>query len=333
MAGCGGGTGTGNGNGGTASPDMSINLSNLSDMASQAPEGSLGESCKNDSDCGGVGLTCTLPTANDPVFGGGPANGYCTKSCSKDGDCPSGGVCLQDHAGSHGTCVLTCKQGPTLVHLNDPITDMSKCNARVDVACTEIAPGRFACIPLCGADSQCPMGMHCDPRAATCVGTPHAGLANGKACDPQAATDPCAGTCTTLPSGAENVSICSQPCVLGVDPANAPTPTLWTACGGLQNGLCAFLVQREGAGDSGTCANACSKQDDCDNPKFFCFAVNGLTGKNGITNGWCFGATPCPNGDLDCMGFGSCVMTTYGPECLSKQFPLGSAGAGDGGMH
>jgi hypothetical protein len=121
--------------------------------------------------------------------------------------------------------------------------------------------------------------------------------------------------------------------VIGNDPT-ATSPTAWTDCGGITKGLCAYLdPTTEGFGDQGFCTNACKKQDDCDNPNFWCYAITNLTGKFGITNGWCFGGAPCPNGDSDCtaaQSLGTCVQTAYGPQCLSAQFPLGSA-APDGG--
>jgi hypothetical protein len=305
--------------------------------------GNLGAACTQDSDCGGGGITCTLPTANDPVFGGGPANGYCTKSCTKDGDCGASGACLTDPTGGMGRCVLTCTQGPALMHINDPIMDNSKCLARPDVACEQLSMTQSACVPLCGSDSQCPNGMHCDPRAAVCVQAANPGLANGKTCDPNpdGGAPACAGQCLTIGLGsspdAGTASVCSQGCVLGVDPLTMNLPTKWTACGGIQNGLCSYLASGVGAGDEGACTNACSKQDDCNNPNFFCFGIRGITGANGITNGWCFSATRCPNGNADCTANGfpgsTCAQTAYGPECISTQFPLGSAAPpSDGGV-
>jgi hypothetical protein len=121
------------------------------------------------------------------------------------------------------------------------------------------------------------------------------------------------------------VDVCSQACELGVDPATVNTPTARTACGGIKNGICAIAEVDKGAGDQGFCTKACNKQDDCLNPDSFCYAVPNLTGTNGITNGWCFGGTACPNGNADCTANGfpgsTCAMTAYGPQCLSAQFP------------
>lgn len=308
--------------------------------ADAAAAGNLGAACAQNSDCGGGGLTCTLPTANDPVFGGGPVNGYCSKTCLMDSDCPSNGACLLDAAtGTHGTCVLTCTQGPALTSINNPINDTSKCLARADVACAQVGQTEFVCLPVCGDDSQCPSGLHCDPAATVCVMTPNTGIANGQPC--VANSNTCAGLCLTIGLGGDagTASICTSPCELGDPPATADTPSAWTACGGVTKGLCAYSTSTEGAGDQGFCTNSCLKQDDCDNPDFFCYAITNLTGTTGIPNGWCFGGTSCPNGNSDCTAHGfpgsTCVQTAYGPQCISAQFPLGSAapdaGAPDGG--
>jgi hypothetical protein len=119
--------------------------------------------------------------------------------------------------------------------------------------------------------------------------------------------------------------------VLGGDSPFTTTPS----CGGLTNGICIYSQQGEGAGDVGFCANACSKQDDCQFPAFTCFALQGLTGAmGGVPNGFCLPGTACPNGMSDCaMLTGStCTMTADGPLCLDSMFPLGS-GALDGGTN
>jgi hypothetical protein len=296
----------------------------------------LGATCAADADCGGAPLKCTTPTAKDPVFGGGPANGYCTLPCMTDGDCGSTGLCLTDTNGMNGTCVSSCSQGPMLQHINDPIMDTTKCQARPDVACTMVSMTQAACLPVCGEDSQCPSGMHCDPRAAVCVTTASTGFTNGKVCDADAGTPQCAGVCLVVGLGPDAgvASICSSQCVLGADPNTAQTPAAWTDCGGVKNGLCAYLSQNEGAGDLGSCTNACLTQDDCPHPDFWCYGITGITGTGTIKNGWCFSGTPCPGGNADCTANGfpgsTCAMTTYGPQCVSAQFPLGSA-AVDGG--
>jgi hypothetical protein len=300
--------------------------------------GNLGAACTADSDCGGGGLMCTLPTTNEPVFGGGPANGYCTKPCLADSDCTASGLCLQSAPNTSGLCVLACQEGPALQSLNDPISDPSKCSARPDVACGPTPPSNaLGCLPTCSSDTQCPNGLHCDPYEAECVATVNTGLPAGKRCDANAnpgAAGSCAGDCISLgiAGDAGTDFICSQQCVLGSDPALV-SPLTWTACGGITNGLCLFPPSLgAGPGDLAFCAVACTGQDGCANPDLFCLPITGLTGTPGIPNGFCLPPIPCPHGPADCAQSPgtTCTTTAYGPECLSTQFPLGSA-APDGG--
>jgi len=121
--------------------------------------------------------------------------------------------------------------------------------------------------------------------------------------------------------------MCSDTCVLGGD--------FEFDCGGLDQGLCAFLAQGSGPGDTGFCTEACTAQDQCQNPTFWCFK----TGLMGLTNGFCFGTSDCVT-DADCTGMGeTCIDTvTDGLKCLSDadgdhvpDFPLPSGGGGMGG--
>jgi hypothetical protein len=96
-------------------------------------------------------------------------------------------------------------------------------------------------------------------------------------------------------------------------------------CGGETKGLCAFSPMGNGAGDFGFCAPACLHQSDCQNPNFWCFPITNLTGTGPgeVPNGWCFGATACPNGASDCTAQAGtkCTQTSAGPFCLNPTFP------------
>jgi hypothetical protein len=200
AVGCGGGGSPGTG-GSTTTTSHSTTLTHTtssSNSTTTTAAGNLGGICAMDSDCGGGGLTCALPTATIPAFGGGPANGYCTKSCTADTDCGSAGLCVTDANGANGTCVATCTETPLPANTNplNMLSDPTKCNERSDVACFALSMTQFACIPLCGEDSQCPTGLHCDPRGGVCVTTPTTGQAMGTECVPPASggTDPCAAS-------------------------------------------------------------------------------------------------------------------------------------------
>lgn len=278
--------------------------------------GPLGQGCAADADCGG--LTCIKPSDSIPALGGGgPAGGYCSTTCVTISDCPAGAsACITDANGMNGVCVLGCDLGPSLMYINDDLDPM-KCYGRDDVRCNALDQVTNACVPTCGSDSQCPAPRVCDPRVGACVDKANVGKAAGAKCDPMAMPPECAGLCVTFGGGA---TACSSACVLGAiggDILNSPN------CGGITNGICGYLSQGYGAGDVGFCAPACTAHDQCQNPTFWCYGVGGLTGTS-IQNGFCFGATPCPNGQANCQFGGTCTMTAYGPFCIDTQFPLTS---------
>jgi hypothetical protein len=281
----------------------------------------LGIGCTADGDCG-PGLTCLTPEGKTPAFlTGGPANGYCSKDCATDDDCPGNtSLCFGAAGGQKGVCLLTCDLGPELMFLDDPL-DPEKCHGRDDVRCAAVSNTITACMPTCGKDDQCPAGRVCDPRTAFCVDKANTGLASGSKCDPMAQTPECAGVCVNFSGGTTS---CSSPCALGGDITD---PTAVADCGGLEKGLCVYSPTGNGAGDFGFCAPGCSLQSDCQNTDFWCFGVGGLTG-SAVDNGFCFGATPCPVGQSDCKSTNAavkCTTTKYGPFCVDTTFPLGDA--------
>jgi hypothetical protein len=321
-------TTTTTGTGGTTPSGATTTSSSGGGSAASA---NLGLACATNSDCG-AGLTCYPATTDDPVFLGGPANGYCSGPCAEDSDCPSDGRCYGAGGSSAGRCLLGCVTGPGLKQIDDPIASDGKCHARADVVCSPIDSTGIVsgCLPLCGEDSQCPAGRHCDPQAGVCVVTPATGSPTGSACDPSAATSPCAGSCVGLDTADGGIEgLCTTPCVLGgVVPLSADPN-----CGGVANGLCLYAEQGYGAGDLGFCAPACASQDACGFPAYWCFPVSGLTGADGgVPNGYCSPGTPCPNGGSDCASLAgtTCAQTIDGPWCLSGEFPLGKASP-DGG--
>ena len=183
---------------------------------------SIGIACASDTDCG-AGLTCIAATATDPIFLGGPANGYCSASCMADSDCPGSGAMCYTGANTTGpgNCVLSCTLGPQLKYLNDDISSDSKCNERNDVRCQAIDMTTNICLPTCGEDSQCPTGRVCDPRSSVCVDMANTGLPAGSVCDPMATTPDCAGICVSFlaADGGAGPAICSETA------SSAATPT------------------------------------------------------------------------------------------------------------
>jgi Cys-rich repeat protein len=259
----------------------------------------IGATCDSDSDCGTDGR-CVLPSDDDPIFGGGPAGGYCTQDCTTNADCGAGNFCL-DQGGTQ-ECLLGCEIGPVLEFLDDPL-DPAKCLGREDVACRSVNATDTVCVPTCGDDSQCPAGRSCDPLSAVCVDMPNSGLPTGSACDPLG-TD-CAGVCIDLGTFAQ----CSTNCVLGGDLDGSD-------CGGLTEGLCIFSIAGSGAGDAAFCSPACATHAQCQMPFMSCFNI-------GLTDGYCFAPDPCPNGQADCTFPGTeCTTTPDGPLCLDSTYPL-----------
>lgn len=278
----------------------------------------LGDICTSDAECG-IDMKCIVSDKDDAILGGGPANGYCSKDCKGDADCPGAtSVCLTDQTGN-GICLRGCDLGkPSLMFLDDAL-DPNKCWGRDDVACTDIQMLSM-CLPLCGKDSQCDAGRKCDPRLGVCVDTPTAGLAMGAACDQM--NDQCAGFCLGINNAPKpNFTMCSQGCVIGGD--------IQEDCGGLNKGICAFAPQDVGAGDFAFCTAACKQHDDCQLPNMWCNDI-GLP-----TNGFCFGADDCMT-DAQCVNSmgqptgQKCTDTKFGKVCLDP-YPLGTAAPGTGG--
>ncbi len=271
--------------------------------------GLLAMECKSNADCG-PGLKCMTVKDNDPVLGGGPAGGYCTKACSSDADCLGGGSACLFGADGAGECFLGCLFGePQIMYLNDPL-DPDKCHGREDLRCEETPEGTTVCMPTCGSDAHC-AGRFCDPRSEVCVDAPSPGKALGAKCDPEAMVPECGGVCISFP-GLEPKTMCTSPCTLG---GEVPTDF---ECGGTAAGICLYALANSGVGDLAYCAQSCAQQDQCQAPDFFCFNINLPD------NGVCLEAMPCKTDD-DCESFDdTCVETKLGSYCMSEIYPLGT---------
>ena len=301
-------TGAGGNGGGTAATTTGVSVS----TTTGGGETSVGLACTNDSACGADGK-CIKASDDDVRFGGGPAGGYCTVSCTANDDCPgTDSLCVLDEDGA-GECLLGCTFGDPVLEFVDTALDEMKCHGREDLRCQTYGDSELTvCRPTCGTDAQCG-SLKCDPRLAVCVTTPTTGLADGTKCDPDAAD--CEGICVSFTDGQ---SMCSNWCVLGGELDG-------NDCGGLEGGLCTFRPTANGAGDYGFCTPGCSKQDDCQNPDFWCFS------NTFSTVGYCFGAADCPNGQSDCTSGNTCTDTEYGPLCLDPAIPFDGNGTGGGG--
>jgi len=346
IAGCDCGSDSGTDGGGaapggssTSSATASSSSSDASSSTGPVPDpGKLGAACETDMDCADmIPFQCVQVSDDDPAFHGGPAGGYCTKSCAEDADCPGvGSACLSARGG--GKCALGCTRGNPGGGALDPL-DPSKCHGRADVACTTLDTVKSpdVCMPACGEDAQCD-GRKCDPRFGVCVENPSTGDPIGTKCDPMAATPTCAGVCIALNTGD---ALCSQRCSFGGDvPIEASLD-----CGGIDVGICLFTTPNTGPGDSASCTGACAKHEDCNQDGvLYCFDYLG-TGMMG--HGFCANrATPCTTELAPCTGVddwpGSictkcsdgklrCLDPTYPPPGSATGGAGGGAGAGGGG--
>jgi len=231
------------------------------------PVGDMGKGCATNSDCTG-GLTCAAP-GTDSFGAGGPANGFCTKAC---GEADAGDVCgalnavcvnMNTDANPAPFCMPTCTFGS--------MDRATKCRGRDDVACAQLqdsAGGTLdVCVPLCGADVDCPTGRHCDKNSGLCVTAAKTGGPLGSACTAPAdgGTDSCAGFCLSIGSGGTTVTarFCSQACVLGAPNAcNLAAGTTSLAPAGSHGG-CLYTASGAMTGDVGYCAQECDSTTDC----------------------------------------------------------------------
>ncbi|HEY6557131.1 MAG TPA: hypothetical protein VI072_07650 [Polyangiaceae bacterium] len=299
----------------------------------------LARSCTTDNDCG-EGLRCV--TAESGEFGGvGPAGGYCTADCSDpetggDEFCESfapGALCLNfgTDAAPAPYCVLPCEFGQTEKCHRRPDLTCGPLFGGTDIPCLENADGDPecerghvcidgeclliipACLPQCGADSDCGPGLFCDPLTGFCSSTREPGKSVGEACTPadeEAGTeDDCRGVCISLVD--EEVvltSWCTEFCTYGGVPGcgwGGPTSP------GRAEAGCLFPLSiiedngGAGVGDQGLCNRLCDCNRDCGHSDMVCLSLPSslrnryrragyCTPRFGADGGTIPGITTCP---------------------------------------
>jgi hypothetical protein len=226
----------------------------------------VGRGCTEDAQCG-AGLECLTSDSND-FFGGGPAGGYCTSSCTDATQCTAidpQSDCVIPPGGTSGLCVRTCQS------LDPRSLAENKCLGRPDLACNSVAflrreafsglrqPGW--CLPQCGSDADCG-GRRCDLGRGVCTDSPAVGLGFGARCVGN--TDCASGMCVGV---APDEQFCSAPCVFGqtVGCGYGPTDTPREAgclVPVVQGGL--LVGGSEGLGDVGFCVELCTVGADCE---------------------------------------------------------------------
>src|SRR5262249_45337393 len=81
------------GGGDSAASSSSSAATSASGVGGDGDISGLALTCAADGDCA-AGLRCIKPSDSDPIFGGGPAGGYCSKSCLVDVECGGHAICL-----------------------------------------------------------------------------------------------------------------------------------------------------------------------------------------------------------------------------------------------
>lgn len=227
----------------------------------------LGKACASAADCTG-GTTCLLATGKVILAAEGPANGYCSKSCTLDSDCAGSGICLNvsdTGVAAIGYCFQTCTFGGT--------AGSAKCHGRTDVGCLTIDsstnPTTDVCYPVCSQDSDCPTGRKCDVADSLCGDTAAPGDSLGTHCatDADSGTSNCAGGCLPVGSSAGGTAtvanFCTMLCVVGnLNACNWAGAGASLTSGGV-HGVCALASSTAQVGDVGFCSQECDTAADC----------------------------------------------------------------------
>ena len=236
----------------------------------------LGARCASSSDC----QSALCLTEEAPLFeNGGPAGGICSASCEDDTPCPGGSTCVETKAGLR--CLPSCSFGddsskcqgrnelacePLLVTTDRGCDADDECNA--DELCFETdaiegATGRCervlgVCSPRCGSDRDC-NGRSCDLGSGECVNEAPTGLPAGASCD--IANDECAGNCVAID---DEHAECEERCRIGAASGcgESDLDESQLVCGFFAYDLSGLDV-KQGAGDTGVCANFCNCNDEC----------------------------------------------------------------------
>lgn len=232
----------------------------------------VGRKCQTDAACG-EGLRCFTAGSND-MFGGGPAGGYCSATCTSNAQCTAidpEAECLSI-PGLQSVCMRTCFSLPGNFDPSNPVQPPlaeNKCLTRPDLACmSEAALGTTMftgsrqlgwCFPQCGSDEECP-GRRCDLFRGVCVDTPATGAALGEACT--AGTQCAGGICVAANAGGTE-AFCSAPCVLGQPIGCGYGLSAEVREGGCLGPRVNGFTSEEGIGDSGFCAELCDVDADC----------------------------------------------------------------------
>lgn len=160
---------------------------------------------------GGAGGGAALGAIGDPCFVGancatnfcqafGFMDGYCTKTCMTNGDCPGGSVCGRNPGGGN-VCLKSCGTAGTTA------------GCRTGYVCEKFQSsldGSPVCFPACTNPASCTGALNCDTRGF-CCGVAGSACCAGFACDPGNSCNTATGYCQTLPvSNRPNGEACTS---------------------------------------------------------------------------------------------------------------------------
>ncbi len=237
-------------------------------------DGSIGSTCKTDSDCQNGGICLDWP------------GGYCTVlNCSADAGCPIGSRCAEVKAGTTA-CVESCKLDGSSCRDSygcKPITPQESDDDAVPGAgCIGLSavtsqPGG-PCVSL--ADCTGPHGCLTGPPGGFCAMT---GCSNEVAC-------PSGTTCATW----NGATTCLPNCELGGDCVGVPSEARCDLLVGLAGAPVPVCLPGGGSGDAGS---GCSSDQSCESG--FCRIV---------AEGRCVGSSAGCFVDGDCAGGVVCEL-------------------------
>jgi hypothetical protein len=219
----------------------------------------VGSPCTSDAECtttGPIALICfTSDSIDFPGVAargaserrrGGPAGGYCSRTCLADGDCGSGARCLA-HEGAARICFSSCDLGaPT-----------AQCAGAAPQACVPVSdPDGGACYPLCTKDADCDRGRPCDAASGLCGdGLMRGDGRIGAPCTVATETNDCSSGLCWNPEGT-GVGVCTALCrsSSGGCGTGADLEATATAC----------LSDYVSPGAVGSCMRLCDADADCE---------------------------------------------------------------------
>lgn len=245
--------------------------------APSAPPGRVGSACVVDDDCSRAEpfpLSCiTSQSESFPgitPYGsteqplGGPAGGYCSRTCGGEGECGPDAICV-NHAGFGAFCYALCSLTDTTPQCLGGGPQACAALGNIDVG---------ACYPLCRSDEQCGPGRACDAATGLCESDPPRGGGGlGAPCTVDTQADDCrSGLCRYDLGTGEG--ICTALCRAGeVD------------CGGAAGEASVGSVCISDAlspGAVGSCVPLCDTDEDCERGDYVCRVGSPVAGRRGI---------------------------------------------------